>query len=140
MVIIIFENKDDKKLFTNNNKSLVRSSKIMKSFSKGYGAGAGADESNLFTNPNKTYKDKDATQDHTDNSIIASDQPISSFTPYVLIVAISFHGLFEGLALGLQRELNESLVLLIPILLNKLIDSFYLVKFKFILIIGKYTN
>jgi len=54
-------------------------------------------------------------------------KPMANFTPYLLIVAISAHGLFEGLSLGLQPNNSGCLFLLIPIVLHKYVDAFTLV-------------
>jgi len=52
---------------------------------------------------------------------------MASFTPYLLIVAISLHGLFEGLSLGLQPNDSGCLFLIIAIVLHKCVDAFTLV-------------
>lgn len=52
--------------------------------------------------------------------------PKSNLTPYVLMVALSIHGLFEGIALGLQEEFQQILYLGIAIIAHKWAESFTL--------------
>jgi zinc transporter ZupT len=52
--------------------------------------------------------------------------PKSNITPYVLLVALSVHGLFEGIALGLQAYLKETLFLAAALLSHKWAESFTL--------------
>lgn len=47
----------------------------------------------------------------------------SSFTPYILLVALGFHGFFEGLALGLQGNLQGTLFLFVAIIAHKWAES-----------------
>ncbi|XP_030854566.1 zinc transporter ZIP1-like isoform X1 [Strongylocentrotus purpuratus] len=51
-------------------------------------------------------------------------QPLTSFRAIVLLVSLSLHGLFEGLALGLQLEEQDTIDLLIAISIHKGIESF----------------
>lgn len=43
----------------------------------------------------------------------------SNLTPYLLLLALSFHGLFEGIALGLQSDYKSTISLLLAILAHK---------------------
>jgi len=43
----------------------------------------------------------------------------SELTPYLLLAALSFHGLFEGIALGLQRSAKATISLALAILAHK---------------------
>lgn len=52
--------------------------------------------------------------------------PKSNITPYLLLVALSFHGFFEGIALGLQRGYKDTLFLFIAIISHKWAESFTL--------------
>lgn len=52
--------------------------------------------------------------------------PNSNFTPYLLLIALSFHGLFEGIALGLQKGFNDTLFLFIAIISHKWAEAFTL--------------
>ena len=47
----------------------------------------------------------------------------SSFTPYILLIALGFHGFFEGLALGLQENLQGTLFLFVAIMAHKWAES-----------------
>ena len=51
----------------------------------------------------------------------------SNLTPYLLLIALSIHGFFEGLALGIQEEYNSIFILAIAILAHKWAESFTLV-------------
>lgn len=58
-------------------------------------------------------------------------KPKSRFAPYILLLALSLHGLFEGIALGIQRVLKDTVFLFIAILAHKWAEAFSLVKIKF---------
>lgn len=49
----------------------------------------------------------------------ATSSQTSPLTPYLLLIALSFHGLFEGIALGLQKNAKATLSLLLAILAHK---------------------
>jgi len=51
----------------------------------------------------------------------------SNLTPYLLLVALSIHGFFEGLALGIQNDINSIMILAIAIIAHKWAESFTLV-------------
>lgn len=42
-----------------------------------------------------------------------------NFTPFILMIALSFHAIFEGLALGLQKDPQIAIDLMIAIVLHK---------------------
>lgn len=52
--------------------------------------------------------------------------PKSNYTPYILLIALSIHGLFEGIALGIQGGFSETLTLGIAIVSHKWAESFTL--------------
>jgi zinc transporter 1/2/3 len=52
--------------------------------------------------------------------------PASNFTPYILLIALSIHGLFEGIALGLQKLLHGVVFLAIAIIAHKWAEAFTL--------------
>ncbi len=52
--------------------------------------------------------------------------PKSNITPYILLVALSIHGLFEGTALGVQKHLKDAIFLGVAILAHKWAESFTL--------------
>jgi zinc transporter 1/2/3 len=49
--------------------------------------------------------------------------PKSNITPYILLIALSIHGLFEGTALGVQQSLNDTVFLGIAIISHKWAES-----------------
>lgn len=53
----------------------------------------------------------------------------SNFTPYLLLIALSVHGFFEGIALGIQPSFNDVVILAIAIVAHKWAESFTLVYF-----------
>jgi zinc transporter ZupT len=54
-------------------------------------------------------------------------KPKSSLTPFLLLIALSLHGFFEGIALGIQSEFNGVLFLAAAILSHKWAEAFTLV-------------
>jgi len=52
--------------------------------------------------------------------------PASNITPYLLLVALSFHGFFEGMALGLQGGPLDTFFLFIAIISHKWAEAFTL--------------
>jgi zinc transporter 1/2/3 len=52
--------------------------------------------------------------------------PASNFTPYILLIALSIHGLFEGIALGLQKLLHSVIFLAVAIVAHKWAEAFTL--------------
>lgn len=50
----------------------------------------------------------------------------SEFTPYILLIALSFHGFFEGIALGIQDEIKDTIFLFIAIISHKWAEAFTL--------------
>ena len=51
------------------------------------------------------------------------DKSTNPLTPYILLIALGFHGFFEGLALGLQDEYQGTLFILIAIVAHKWAES-----------------
>lgn len=43
----------------------------------------------------------------------------SSITPYILLIALGFHGLFEGMALGIQKDFKSTISLMLAIIAHK---------------------
>jgi len=52
---------------------------------------------------------------------------VSSITPYLLLLALSLHGFFEGVALGVQGNVQGALKLVFAILAHKWAEAFTLV-------------
>ena len=62
----------------------------------------------------------DIKENEDNNEIENEHHTVSSgFTPYVLLLALSFHGIFEGIALGLRSEVKGTLTLLFAIAAHK---------------------
>lgn len=55
-----------------------------------------------------------------------SFHPTSVITPYVLLIALSLHGLFEGTALGIMSNLKKAFFLFVAILAHKWAEAFAL--------------
>ena len=117
-------------------KALDRSSLLLsKTFSKSHAA----NDANLFmVNPkniaNVEDKEKDGEKTGIANNINnkinekpAEFKPKSSLTPFLLLIALSLHGFFEGIALGIQSDFNGVLFLGIAILSHKWAEAFTLV-------------
>ena len=43
--------------------------------------------------------------------------------PFVLMIALSVHAIFEGIALGLMKDLNSVINLILSILIHKFAES-----------------
>jgi zinc transporter 1/2/3 len=67
---------------------------------------------------NENY-DKNNNEDHYFT-------PTSTMTPYILLIALSLHGLFEGTALGVMKTMRNTIFLLLAILAHKWAESFAL--------------
>jgi zinc transporter ZupT len=52
--------------------------------------------------------------------------PQSNLTPYLLLLALSFHGFFEGIALGIQGSLKDTIFLFVAITSHKWAEAFSL--------------
>ena len=64
----------------------------------------------------KTDENEHLTEDNDDHhhEILGS-----SFTPYILLLALGFHGFFEGMALGIQKSVQNTLSLCLAIAAHK---------------------
>ena len=119
-------NEDDKKLTVTSdykasessmNNSYQRRSQIVRKSIRSMNDGVKNDFQEVF----KTEKDN-VIKSKSDNisEILKPNNTFSSpFTPYLLLAALSFHGLFEGIALGLQRSTKSTISLLVAILGHK---------------------
>jgi len=58
-------------------------------------------------------------KEHNHDGEKKNDAFENNLTPYLLLLALSFHGLFEGIALGLQKNAKSSFSLLLAILAHK---------------------
>jgi zinc transporter 1/2/3 len=86
------------------------------------------DEMNsLLVAPNKIdIEGGDKGHDHKESHVAEEFVPKSNITPYLLLAALSFHGLFEGIALGLQGGYRDTLFLFIAIISHKWAEAFTL--------------
>jgi zinc transporter 1/2/3 len=50
----------------------------------------------------------------------------NTLTPYILLLALSLHGIFEGIALGVINNNSECIILFIAIIAHKWAESFAL--------------
>ena len=50
----------------------------------------------------------------------------NTLTPYILLMALSLHGIFEGIALGVLNNNSECIILFIAIIAHKWAESFAL--------------
>lgn len=78
-------------------------------------------------------KNNDLYLDHNKISIERIDNqnnhvfnPISSITPYILLIALSLHGIFEGIALGVMNTFKECSILFSAIILHQWAAAFAL--------------
>jgi len=117
-------------------KTLQRASVILtKTFNKTYNNALNEDL-NFFVNPknvvninanNKNPFDKRKSLIEVLQENNETFKPKSNLTPFLLLIALSLHGFFEGLALGIQKESEDVLFLGIAILSHKWAESFTLV-------------
>ena len=110
------ENNSDKKI----DKSLFAASKIIERTIK-------KDEHLKHNNNNIKLKIVDSNEinsNKNENNITHHTfNPTSNITPYILLIALSLHGLFEGIALGVMKTIRDLLFLLIAILAHKWAES-----------------
>ena len=107
--------------------ALKRASMILsKNFSKSF-----HEDLNLMVNPKNVHVDdtKDNKQDHHDHehhTELKVDNAGSLLTPLLLLTALSLHGFFEGMAMGFQGSLKDTLFIGIAILAHKWAEAFTL--------------
>ena len=108
------ENNSDKKI----DKSLFAASKIIERTIK-------KDEHLKHNNDNIKLKIVDSNEINNKNENITQHtfNPTSNMTPYILLIALSLHGLFEGIALGVMKTIRDLLFLLVAILAHKWAES-----------------
>ena len=75
----------------------------------------------LYLENNKIDIEKNDAHPH--NHIF---NPTSSITPYILLIALSVHGIFEGIALGVMNTIKECSILFSAIILHKWAAAFAL--------------
>lgn len=91
--------------------------------------------SQILNRNNKHNEDKKSIDiiNNNDNYEINNEQkndhvfnPTSFITPYILLIALSVHGIFEGIALGVMNTIQECSILFSAIILHKWAASFAL--------------
>ena len=91
--------------------------------------------SQILNRNNKHNEDKKSIDiiNNNDNYEINNQQkndhvfnPTSFITPYILLIALSVHGIFEGIALGVMNTIQECSILFSAIILHKWAASFAL--------------
>ena len=79
--------------------------------------------------PRKYSLYSDNELNHNENDNISNHHvfnPTSSITPYILLIALSIHGIFEGIALGVMNTIKECSILFSAIILHKWAEAFAL--------------
>jgi len=109
-------------------KALTRASMIL---TRTLGGGEYENENEdmkFMVNPHNVHvDDKEKSHQHAHPS--ASEfKPKSNITPFLLLIALSLHGFFEGIALGIQGAVKDTLFLFIAIISHKWAEAFTLVK------------
>jgi len=86
------------------------------------------DDMKYMVNPKNVHVDdeKNIPVIQRQPSIVNLKAP-SNITPFLLLVALSLHGFFEGLALGIQGEIKDTLFLAVAIISHKWAEAFTLV-------------
>lgn len=103
------------------------------------------DDLNFLVNPKNIVNVNDKSADNKKSLIEdlkpsgnkEEFKPKSNLTPFLLLIALSLHGFFEGVALGIQKDSQDVMFLAIAILSHKWAESFTLVNFKFLLTFHK---
>ena len=114
-------------------KSLQRASMILtKTFQKSFDYNLN-DDMNFMVNPKNVVNvnEKDEIGPLKSEHKHEQFKPKSNLTPFLLLIALSMHGFFEGVALGIQNNVKGSIFLAIAILAHKWAEAFTLVNFLF---------
>ncbi len=103
-------------------KALVRASMILRNT---LGGPKDNEDMQYLVNPEKV----DMGEEHGHEHQHADFKPKSNLTPFLLLIALSLHGFFEGIALGIQGAVKDTLFLFIAIISHKWAEAFTLVEF-----------
>ena len=79
--------------------------------------------SNINKNDDLYLKENNSSNQINNDHIF---NPTSSITPYILLIALSVHGIFEGIALGVMNTIKECSILFSAIILHKWAAAFAL--------------
>lgn len=80
-------------------------------------------KSNINKNDDLFLKENNSSNQINNDHIF---NPTSSITPYILLIALSVHGIFEGIALGVMNTIKECSILFSAIILHKWAAAFAL--------------
>ena len=79
---------------------------------------------NTNNNSNNQIKYEENNQHDNEENIEHIFNPTSFITPYILLIALSVHGIFEGIALGIMNTIKECSILFSAIILHKWAAAF----------------
>jgi zinc transporter ZupT len=102
-------------------KALVRASMILRNT---LGGTKENEDMQFMVNPDKVDLGEETGHAHANEF-----KPKSNLTPFLLLIALSLHGFFEGIALGIQGAVKDTLFLFIAIVSHKWAEAFTLVYF-----------
>ena len=80
-------------------------------------------KSNINKNDDLYLKENNSSNQINNDHVF---NPTSSITPYILLIALSVHGIFEGIALGVMNTIRECSILFSAIILHKWAAAFAL--------------
>ena len=80
-------------------------------------------KSNINKNDDLYLKENNCSNQINNDHVF---NPTSSITPYILLIALSVHGIFEGIALGVMNTIKECSILFSAIILHKWAAAFAL--------------
>jgi zinc transporter ZupT len=121
----------DPKKASKRDQSLGRSSMLL---SRTFSKEQNSDDMLFMVNPQNVSdaeKDINTKESKIDENVSEPKKdfkPKSNLTPFLLLIALSLHGFFEGIALGIQGELDGVLFLAAAILAHKWAEAFTLVR------------
>ena len=122
-------------------KTLQRASVILtKTFNKSFQNDLN-DDLNFLVNPKnivnvheKIIENKKSLINELRKSVSKENfKPKSNLTPFLLLIALSLHGFFEGVALGIQKDSQDVMFLAIAILSHKWAEAFTLVSYNYLI-------
>ena len=84
----------------------------------------------IFKKERSKYNIENGLENEKEND---NFKPKSKFTPFLLLITLSLDGLFEGIAVGIQMEMNGILFLATAIISHKWAEAFTLVIFLYLI-------
>jgi zinc transporter 1/2/3 len=70
-------------------------------------------------NKKNEHNEEEHKHEHEDDNEHHHEHKASGITPYILLLALGFHGFFEGMALGIQSDIKDTLSLFLAIAAHK---------------------